>query len=351
MKFREYLNQFIQNIREDARSVNKKKFPLAALELDGKRHWFTTDGNFWTEGFWIGLLIEAFIKSEEKKLLDLAEENYEVIKKRCNDVSTHDLGFLFFTTALKLKVYFNQNQNEVIKDAVVNIMKRYVKKYDLITAYKHQVTKEDVYIVDSIMNLFLPFKYYNEFELEKKKKIIDLAKSILKLHVNENGKVIHGFVEKKNDLVPKRIQGYRKTSCWSRGFAWALYGSAWFWNRTKDDFFKNTFVKLTNYLNIKWKNLNYVPFDFEMDKKIYIFDSSSAIILCCGLNEGVNLDSKADELESQIFSWIENYCLDNKFHLIHGCYHYPNKQFIDNELIFGDYYFFEYLKRKIYKEV
>ena len=79
------------------------------------------------------------------------------------------------------------------------------------------------------MNLSLLYWASNEVGDDRFKKIamrhMDMA---LRDHIRSDGSVNH-IVEHELDKVGvKRVhsgQGYSETSCWSRGLAWAVYGS------------------------------------------------------------------------------------------------------------------------------
>ena len=337
------LENIIDNTYKDLKRLEPGEFPFALVELDGFKKWFTTNGNFWTEGFWIGKLVDIWKLTGDKTFLDYAFKNYQFISRRKEDTTTHDLGFLFYHSAWKIKEYFPVVRD--IKQAVCSLMKRYNAKYNLISAWFSKELNSEVFIVDTFMNLILPFDYYTSLgDKENTEKIVEIAKTMCNLFIGNHGNVLQAFVEGENGLKPVKIQGKSPTSCWSRGFAWALYGCAWFWKRTRMKIFAEAFNRMINYLEER-EYFPYIPYDFE-DVKSNITDSSAAVIISCALALGRDITVKSQSISRKIIAWIKNECLTEDDRLIHGCYHYPKRQFIDNELIFGDYYFLMLMKEK-----
>src|ERR1700722_3942020 len=58
-----------------------------------------THGN-WFCGFWIGLLLGGYLHTKEKRYLDLAIERMRLIGPRATDPNTHDIGFIFWSSAV-----------------------------------------------------------------------------------------------------------------------------------------------------------------------------------------------------------------------------------------------------------
>jgi len=331
----------LQNILNDVREIPSLEFPFARVILDGTPKWFTTSGWFWTEGFWIGLLVEVSKMTPNKHIEKIIMENYKIISRRKSDKNTHDLGFLFYTTAWQLKEK-KPDLIEDISEAVLSLMSRYREQIGLISAWTDLNTGEEVFLIDTFMNLFLPFEYYELInDASGKERIKEIAHTMCRFFINNDGSINQAFSGKRK-FKPVKVQGKSEKSCWARGLAWAIYGTSWFWGKTRDKIFKSTFIRLIDFLEKKWYELKRIPYDFE-DSDTDIIDSSAAVIILLGLYNGKNINIRASVLFDQIWEWVKNNCLDRKKRLIHGCYHYPKHIFIDNEIIFGNYYFFKLL--------
>src|SRR3954451_3405625 len=58
-----------------------------------------THGN-WFCGFWVGLLLVAHVHTDDRKFLDLATERMRLVAPRASDPNTHDIGFIFWSSAI-----------------------------------------------------------------------------------------------------------------------------------------------------------------------------------------------------------------------------------------------------------
>ena len=55
----------------------------------------------WFCGFWVGLLIAAHLHTGEDRFLALARERMRLVAPRCEDPNTHDIGFIFWSSAVR----------------------------------------------------------------------------------------------------------------------------------------------------------------------------------------------------------------------------------------------------------
>jgi unsaturated chondroitin disaccharide hydrolase len=53
----------------------------------------------WFSGFWIGLLLTAYLHRGDERYLTLAHERFQLLAPRAADGNTHDIGFLFWSSA------------------------------------------------------------------------------------------------------------------------------------------------------------------------------------------------------------------------------------------------------------
>ena len=56
----------------------------------------------WFCGFWVGMLVAAYHHSGETFFLDLARERMRLVAQRASDPNTHDIGFIFWSSAVRL---------------------------------------------------------------------------------------------------------------------------------------------------------------------------------------------------------------------------------------------------------
>ncbi len=53
----------------------------------------------WFCGFWVGLLLAAHLHTGEERYRRLAEERMRLVAIRAEDGNTHDIGFIFYSSA------------------------------------------------------------------------------------------------------------------------------------------------------------------------------------------------------------------------------------------------------------
>jgi len=50
----------------------------------------------WFCGFWVGLLLAAYLRTSDQRFLNLANERLLLVAPRATDGNTHDIGFIFY---------------------------------------------------------------------------------------------------------------------------------------------------------------------------------------------------------------------------------------------------------------
>src|SRR3990172_8768767 len=54
----------------------------------------------WLCGFWVGLLFASYLRTGEQKYLVWARERMRLVAQRAEDPNTHDIGFIFDSSAI-----------------------------------------------------------------------------------------------------------------------------------------------------------------------------------------------------------------------------------------------------------
>ena len=107
--FNEILARAAQKIAEDELTLGVE-FPHVTA-TDGR--WTTmpasvsagytgtawSHGN-WLCGFWVGLLLTAYRRTDDLKYLTWARERMRLVAQRADDPNTHDIGFIFYSSAI-----------------------------------------------------------------------------------------------------------------------------------------------------------------------------------------------------------------------------------------------------------
>jgi unsaturated chondroitin disaccharide hydrolase len=177
--------------------------------------------------------------------------------------------------------------------------------------------------------------------------------------IREDGSTIE-FIEFDPDTGEARkeftILGYSDESCWSRGQAWAIAGSMFAYEHTRDLRFLRTCKKIFDYW---WDNCGaeLPPYDFkDPDAKTLPKDSSSSAIVTAALARLAvlkDIDSEALPLLERLDPMIEVMLAkttpvdDNDQRpvgmLLDGCFNQPKLFANDHELLWGDFYLMETL--------
>lgn len=199
------------------------------------------------------------------------------------------------------------------------------------------------------MNLPLLWWAYEETGIEKYYNVAYIhSKRTIEEFIRDNYTTVHliDFDLETGEIIRKiTVQGYSDDSCWSRGQAWAIYGSTLAYKYTKDELFLKTAEELAGYF-IKNLPEDWVPYwDFD-DPKKELRDSSAAAIAFSGLLDLSVLSGKKgfrDVAINILNSLCDNYlCEEEKDGILkHGCFHKPEEKGADESLIWGDYYFIE----------
>ena len=60
----------------------------------------TSDHGNWFCGFWVGLLLTSYLHTGKDKYLSWARERMRLVAQRAQDPNTHDIGFIFDSSAV-----------------------------------------------------------------------------------------------------------------------------------------------------------------------------------------------------------------------------------------------------------
>jgi unsaturated chondroitin disaccharide hydrolase len=316
-----------------------------------------SDG-YWCNGFWIGMLWLAYKVTKNDKFKMKAYELCRLIEPRKDSNKTHDLGFLFYPSfCVGYEITKDEHLKSVALTAADSLLSRFNDKISAITV-SGESDKSGLTAIDTMMNLPLLWWAY---EKTGDRGYYDAAYkhvfTTMQYFIREDGSTYHliefdpssGQVRRKTTL-----QGYSSGSCWSRGQAWAICGSAMAYKYTKEEEFLRTVEKLVDYItNCPSDSVPYWDFNAP-DIPDTVRDSSAAAIIACGLLELFNVSGKqkSRNIASSILkSLCENYLTeeDKDGILKHGCFNKQEGNSVDESLIWGDYYFMDAII-KAYKE-
>jgi unsaturated chondroitin disaccharide hydrolase len=324
----------------------------------------------WFAGFWVGLLAAGYIHTGNPALLAAARDRQQLVAMRAEDPNTHDIGFLFWSSAIPLHRETGEARYAQMALAAARQLRRrlvltrtgaYLASWGPLTDPRARVSSA----IDTMANL--PLLYWAgaysgdaSFTLAAEAHARLTASSFIR----PDASTYHAV---EYDLPSGRrrrgytFQGFRDESTWSRGQAWAVYGYAATAAATGNPEYARTAARLADHF-LERAGEHPVPFwDFD-DPAIPDAprDSSAAAILASALLELAAIMPDREEGErwrDRAMALLEALCADylarepgHRGILKHGCYSRPHREGVDSAVLFGDYFFAEALCRAVYPD-
>ena len=327
--------------------------------------------DFWTNGFWPGMLWQMYHATKEEEYRAVAEG----VEKRLDAVLTslhgvnHDAGFLFLLSAVAdYRMTGNPDSRHRGIHAANMLAGRYNPAGRFIRAWNDQTAETETaewmkagggvsgwMIVDCMMNIPLLYWAAEETKDPRYRHIaINHAKTAQKYIVRSDGSCNHVVSIDPNtgEFVDNPGgQGYEKGSSWSRGQSWAVYGFALSYHHTGDSTFLDTAKQCAHYCIANLAVNDWLPLvDYRAPAEPVKYDSDAAIITACGLLE---IADHVGEYEKTLYTKAAYRILracDERFcnwdpdvdGIVGGgttMYHDPTGRTSDMPIIYGDYYF------------
>ena len=328
---------------------------------------YISDINFdWTEGFFPGILWNAYDFSGDDKYKKAAEYFQNKFIEHRFLTTNHDLGFVFNNSfGSAYRETGNEAYKQVLIDAGNSLIQRYdstvgcIQSWDSDKGWQAQRGWKFPVIIDNMMNLELLFELTKLTGDQKYYEIAtNHANTTMKNHFRDDYSSYHvvdydpetGAVRGK-----QTAQGFAHESAWARGQAWGLYGFTMCYRYTKDKHYLDLAEKIARFY-LTNKNLpdDLVPYwDFNAPKiPDEPRDVSAAAIVASAL---IELDGySAEDYLSPAQSILKSLASDsytaqigtnNNFILKHSVGSIPHGNEIDVPLIYADYYYLESLIR------
>lgn len=323
----------------------------------------------WTEGFWTGMMWLAWEITVDERYRKAAEVQVDRFIHRIDNkiaVDHHDMGFLY---SLSCVAAFKLTGSEKAKTAALKaadqLSNRYLERAGIIRSWSggefDEPDKQGNVIIDSMMNM--PLLYWASEVTgnpEYRERAEYHAEKTLDNIVREDASTYHMFLFDSETGEPRfgrTAQGYSDTSCWTRGQAWAIYGSILNYRYTKNEDLLMSCKALANYfLNRSPSDLVvYWDFDFT-DGSGELRDTSASAITVCGLLELAKWLPEGEEKKYYtnaafkiLKSLVDNYSTihneDSNALLLHVVGSIPHNMGVDEACLFGCYYYLEALVR------
>ena len=312
-----WLEETLGKIREKMEWVSEKnrdKIPYTTDESgsyddrsDCSKSWNIDDGlNWWTNGFWGGMMWLLYQDTGDKKYMEIARISEQRMEKCFEDYYGlhHDVGFMFVPTAVAdYRLTGNQDSRKIGMHAANLLAGRFNPVGKFIRAWNDLADDTRGWaIIDCMINLSLLYWASEESGDPRFRQIAMLhADTVMEHFVRADGSVNHivEFDPETGEMLRSLGgQGYGEGSSWSRGQSWALYGFALAFRHTGKQEYLDTAKKVAHYCIANIREDGIVPLDFRQPAEPAYEDSCAACVIASGLLE---LAEAVPELEKSLY--------------------------------------------------
>lgn len=249
----------------------------------------------WTCGFWPGEIWLAYERTGDEAFkeaaLTLVDSFLDRIERKI-EVDHHDMGFLYSPSCVAAyKLVGSEKGRRAAILAADQLCTRFQEKGNFFQAWGPLGAADNYrYIIDCLLNV--PLLYWAS-ETTGDGHYAELAHchvaTCLANSIREDGSTYHTFFMNPVTGGPVRgatCQGYKDDSCWARGQAWGVYGTAISYRYTKRPEYLAAFRRVLAYYleRLPEDMVPYWDMTFTSGQE-EPRDSSSASIVACGLLE------------------------------------------------------------------
>lgn len=319
----------------------------------------------WFCGFWVGLLLAAHLHRGDDTYLKIARERMRLVAQRADDPNTHDIGFIFNSSAVpghfitddaafgasgliaaqRLRsrlvptdkgAYISSwgplDDPRGRKSSAIDTMANLALLY-----WAARVTGDESYVVAGEMHARMTRDAFIRPDLSTYHAVeYDLP----------SGERRRGYT----------FQGYADESCWSRGQGWAILGFADTARATGRREYLELAHELADYFFRRLGDDPVAFYDFD-DPAIPNSprDTAASAIVANALLTMAEIDpdeARAERRQEQALWLLEGLCGEplarepgHRGLLKHGCYSRPHDIGPDAAVLFGDFYFVDALCR------
>jgi len=327
---------------------------------------YTTDDNgkyvawhniqWWTNGFWAGMMWLAYIGSKREIYREIAISCEEALDQAFLDFSElhHDVGFMWLPSAV---AHYRIDGDKAAKVRGLHAATLLAGRFNCEAGYIRAWNGNDIglAIIDCMMNL--PLLYWASEETKDPRfKMIAIrhADTVRKHFVREDGSVHHivDFDPLTGEVLDfPRGQGYASGSSWTRGQAWAIYGFVLSYIHTGRQEYLDTAKSVADYFIANLSEDGVPVVDFKAPEEPVWKDTTAGAITACGLIEIMN-DADGSEKEryaaavEKLLKGLEQNCdfsLEEQSILQNGTERYHDTRGFHIPIIYGDYYLMEAL--------
>lgn len=344
---------------------------LAVIKRSGEKIPYTTENgrfddkseamlDWWTNGFWYGILWLVYLETKNNSIRDLAQKLEPKLDEvlHNSDRTHHDVGFMWhISSGANYRITQNQESRARNLIAANYLASRFNIDAGFITAWNSK-EKEGWSIIDTMMNLPLLYWASEETGYGRFAKIAQAhADKTMEHMIRPDGSVVHIIEYDLTTGEPLQTfggQGYAVGSSWTRGQAWGLYGFTLSYLHTKEARYLDAAKRIAHYFLAAVADYDYVPpVDFRSPRDPVCYDTTAGAIAACGLIEIAKILGESSFEASmylngalKLLKAMEkdhlDLTLDSDALLHNGSEAYPPRN-VNMDIIYGDYYYIEAL--------
>ena len=310
----------------------------------------------WSEGFWTGILwilYELTGKEDYRNAAEIQCEIFKIREERNIKLNHHDIGFLYSLSCVAAyKITGEEKYKETALKAADKLCLRWRSKGKFLQAWEMPCCL----IIDCLINI--PLLYWAT-EVSGDEKYADIAKghlaTALDTVIRDDFTTYHTYMfdaKTEERRYGKTAQGYSDDSCWARGQAWGILGTALRYSYTKDETLIPVFKGLTEHF-IKCLPSDYIPYwDLIFTEGNEPRDTSAASIAICGIYEMakyISIPEFVETADKMLVSLMDNYTTRSMSFsngLVTDAMNNRNANHGSECNIWGDYYYLEAIIRK-----
>lgn len=313
--------------------------------------WKTTPDGVWTGGFWAGLLWLVHQVEPSDADLQRALAYTERLLPRAHDTHNHDLGFMFFPSAIKgWHVTGDDRYRAAAVTAAESLASQFNTTAGFIPGWGFFGTEDwaGSVLVDTLMNLpLLAWATRHGGPPSLMEVVRRHAATALQHHLRADGSVFHVYRFDPASGTPlggDTYQGLAADSAWARGQAWAITGLAILATMTGEAVYREASQRVAAYF------LSHLPtdgvplWDFQAAGADEPKDASASAIAAYGLLKLHRLtnDSRCLADAKRLLKALHDHCANRGQTggvLLHATADLPHGLGIDESTMYGDYYY------------
>jgi len=249
--------------------------------------------DWWTNGFWPGMMWLMYDATKEEKYREAAEYAENALDAAITKAGRvdHDLGFMWHLSAgADYRLTGNEQSKNRNLLASLLLAARFNHDGGYIRAWNNR-GQEGYAIVDCMMNIPLLYWASDETGDPRFRQIaMHHADKTMENHVRGDGSVYH-IIQYDPDngefIKAPTTQGFNaESSSWSRGQGWALYGFVLSYLHTGKKEYLDTAKKVAHYFIAAIADEGYVSkCDFRSPDEPDYIDTTAGAVAACGLIE------------------------------------------------------------------